>query len=43
MTANELRLGNYFKWTSTQEIDRVRDIKTSQLRYTTINNVNISD
>ena len=43
MNANELRIGNYFKWISTQEIDTVEEIVTYDKSTYDINSVSISD
>lgn len=40
--ANELRIGNYFKWISTDEIEVVKDI-TGRKKYPSVNNVNLTD
>lgn len=40
---NELRIGNFFKFKSTNSIEAVVDINTYGLKYPTINNVSIKD
>lgn len=43
MNANELRIGNLIQWESTGDIESVVDIKTSSMKYHTINDINIKD
>lgn len=43
MNANELRIGNYFKWISTGEIDKAIFISDRGNEFSSVNDVNISD
>jgi hypothetical protein len=41
--SNELRIGNYFKWISTNEIDTAKFISDRGNDFSSVNDVNLSD